>query len=89
MDLKALVDSEVLIYDKHFSHQEIRGLIEFYRTPLGQKTLKELPAVVSESAQAGQKWGEDLGRDSMKEVLAEHPDLAKSLEDAAKVSLPH
>jgi uncharacterized protein len=89
IDMQQLLDLAVPIYDKHLSHPEVRGLIEFYQTPLGQKTLKVLPAMLSELQEAGRKWGSDLGRDSMKEVLAEHPDLAKDLEDAAKTAQPH
>jgi hypothetical protein len=34
----------------------------------------------------GGKWGEELGRQSMIEVLAEHPELAKEMEDASKAA---
>jgi len=33
--------------------------------------------------QMGQAWGEALGKESMAEVLAEHPDLAKAYEAAS------
>lgn len=86
LDMQGLIDLAVPIYDKHLSHEEVRGLIEFYQTPLGQKTLKVLPTMLSELQQGGRKWGEDLGRTSMQQVLAEHPDLAKALEDASKAA---
>lgn len=89
IDMQRLLDLAVPIYDKHLSHEEVRGLIEFYQTPLGQKTLKVLPTMLAELQEAGRRWGGDQGRDSMKEVLAEHPDLAKALEDAAKAAQPH
>lgn len=31
------------VYDKYYSDQEIKGLIEFYSTPLGRKLLDSLP----------------------------------------------
>jgi uncharacterized protein len=83
-DPQQVVDMVVPIYDKHLSHEEIKGLIAFYGTPLGKKTLSVLPAITAESGEAGQKWGENLGRDCMREVLAEHPDLASALEGASK-----
>lgn len=86
LDTQQLVELAVPIYDKYLSHEEVRGLIEFYQTPLGQKTLKVLPTMITELQQAGRKWGEDLGRNSMQEVLAEHPDLAKQLEEAGKAA---
>jgi len=89
LDMQQLLDLAIPIYDKYLSHEEVRGLIEFYQTPLGQKTLKVLPTMLTELQEAGRKWGENLGRDSMREVLAEHPDLAKALEGAAQTAQPH
>ena len=83
-----LADRAIPVYDKHYSSAEIKELIRFYETPVGQKLLKELPAVSAELQQAGSAWGEDVGKQTMMEVLAEHPDLAKALEAAAKQSKP-
>ncbi|BDU76111.1 DUF2059 domain-containing protein [Mesoterricola sediminis] len=41
------------VYMRHFSEQELRGLAAFYRTPLGRKTLEQLPVVMREGAQVG------------------------------------
>lgn len=49
------------IYDKHFTHQEIRQLIAFYESPLGRKISTTLPEIQRESIEAGQAWGEQLG----------------------------
>jgi uncharacterized protein len=70
------------IYDKYYTAQDIKELIHFYDSPIGKKMATVLPMVTSESQAAGSKWGEELGRSSMMEVLAEHPDLRKALEDA-------
>jgi uncharacterized protein len=84
MNLAELLNLSVPIYDKHFTHAEIKGLLAFYKTPLGQKSINELPQLMGEMMNAGQKWGEDLGRTSMFEVLAEHPEYEKSMEEAQK-----
>ena len=86
VDAQQLVELAIPIYDKHFSDDEIKGLIQFYQTPLGQKMIRALPMVTGELQREGKRWGEGLGRDSMREVLAEHPDLAQALEAAAKSS---
>jgi uncharacterized protein len=83
-DVQHLLDLAVPVYDKNFSHQEIRSLIEFYQTPLGQKTIAALPKVTAEMQEQGRKWGEELGKQCMLEVLAEHPDLADALNAAAQ-----
>jgi Uncharacterized protein conserved in bacteria (DUF2059) len=51
-------------YESAFSEQEIRDLLAFYRTPLGQKALAELPSLV-------RKESELLGR----EMTAHQPEL--------------
>lgn len=78
-----LLALSIPVYDKHFSLEEIEGLTKFYQTPLGKKAASVLPQVVSECQAAGSKFGEEIGRQSMTEILEERPDLKKSMEDAA------
>jgi hypothetical protein len=85
-EVQHLLDLAVPVYDKNFSHQEIRSLIEFYQTPLGQKAIATLPKVTAEMQELGRKWGEDLGKQCMVEVLSEHPELADALNVAAQSS---
>lgn len=78
-----LLDLMVPIYAKYFTKEEIEGLTRFYLTPLGQKALSVLPQTLTEAQTESRKWGEQLGREAMVEVLDEHPDLKKALEEAA------
>jgi uncharacterized protein len=77
-----LLDLTIPIYDKYFAKEDIDGLGQFYQTPLGKKVISVLPEVLIESQTAAMNMGEQMGRQAMLEVLAEHPDLAKALEDA-------
>ena len=83
-----LLDIAVPIYDKYYSDEEIKQLIHLYQTPIGKKLLSATPKVMGELQQAGEKWGEAIGRQSMLEVLAEHPELEKALQDAQKTAHP-
>jgi len=76
------------LYDKYYSPEDLKGLIQFYATPVGQKTLTVLPKLMPELQDEGRKWGEGLGRESMLEVFSEHPELKKALEDAQKNAQP-
>jgi hypothetical protein len=87
-DTQQLLDQIVPLYDKYLSDQEIKDLIQFYRSPLGQKTTQVMPTLTAEAQEVGRKWGEALGRQSMLEVLAEHPELEKAMEDARKPADP-
>lgn len=56
-----LEEMMVPVYERHFSSDEIRQLLTFYQTSLGQKVLVTLPAVMQESVLAGQVWGQRIG----------------------------
>jgi hypothetical protein len=84
MDGDRMTDLAVPVYDKYLSDQDVKDLVAFYQTPLGQKTLTVIPKMVAELQEQGRKMGEEAGRQSMMEVLAEHPELQQALEEAAK-----
>lgn len=65
-----LVTLIVPVYDRHFSHEEIKQLIGFYETPLGQKLLKELPGVTQESLTLSENWGRKMGQRVMNRLEA-------------------
>jgi Uncharacterized protein conserved in bacteria (DUF2059) len=85
-DPETLLSLSIPVYDKYFTTEEIKGLTAFYTTPLGHKTMEALPKVMGECQEAGRKWGEQTGRGSMLEVLAEHPELKTAMEAASKPS---
>lgn len=70
IDTEELVQMTVPIYDKHFTHEEIRGMIAFYHTPLGAKLIEKLPAIAQESMAAGMKWGEEIGQKAVARLQA-------------------
>ena len=74
-DPHALTEIIVPIYDKYFSEEDLKGLLEFYRSPLGQRTLKALPEITREAQAAGFALGQQAAEAAMKEVQAEHPEL--------------
>ncbi|HEX7124434.1 MAG TPA: DUF2059 domain-containing protein [Thermodesulfobacteriota bacterium] len=55
------VDAMILLYHRHFTHEEIRGLVAFYETPLGRKAGSLAPIMSQEGLRIGQQWGESLG----------------------------
>jgi len=53
-----LTEQMVAIYATHFTPEDIRGLLAFYSSVLGQKTVASMPAIFQEGAAAGQLWAE-------------------------------
>jgi uncharacterized protein len=65
IDPAELIRMTIPIYDKHFTQEEIRGLIAFYQTPVGSKYVEKLPAIAQDSMVIGMKWGEELVEKAM------------------------
>ena len=88
LGLSQLLDLAVPLYEQNYSDSEIKSLIAFYETPLGQKVVRVTPAMPSEMMARGQKLGEEVGRTSMLEVIAEHPEFQKAMEEAQQNAGP-
>lgn len=61
-DLDDFYDKLTIICYKHFTEDELKKMIEFYESPIGKKMVKETPAMLKESMDAGRIWGEEIGR---------------------------
>ena len=55
------IDLIIPIYAKRFSNDELDGLISFYESPVGAKTVRVMPQITREAMQIGQTWGQSLG----------------------------
>lgn len=60
LDMTRIRPVIVAIWARHFSHDDIRGLIEFYESPLGRKLVETQPAVMQESMAAGELWARQV-----------------------------
>ncbi|HNQ79104.1 MAG TPA: DUF2059 domain-containing protein [Acidobacteriota bacterium] len=65
-----LIERFVPVYAKHFTRDEVKGLIAFYSSPLGMKTIKELPLISRESMVIGNAWGKSVAGDVERRVMA-------------------
>ncbi len=76
-----LVDAIVPIYQKHLTKKDLAAISEFYSSSAGQKILTEMPAIMSESMQAGG----DIGRRIFSAKSAEFDKrLAELIEASAR-----
>ncbi|MBI1397240.1 MAG: DUF2059 domain-containing protein [Betaproteobacteria bacterium] len=66
----ALKDEMIPIYHRHFTDDEIREMIRFYSTDLGQKTIRVMPSLIQESMVAGRHWGEALAPELQRRIRA-------------------
>jgi len=63
-----LVEMLVPVYKKHLTLKDIKGLIRFYKKPLGKKFAKKTPLIMAESMQIGQEWGKKIGEEFFKKL---------------------
>ncbi|PTX15279.1 hypothetical protein C8N40_108171 [Pontibacter mucosus] len=66
-----LVNLNIPIYDKHYTHQDIKDMIALYKTPLGQKMLEKTPLVMQESMMKGQQYGQEVAMRIIQKMQAE------------------
>ncbi|HIE64628.1 MAG: DUF2059 domain-containing protein [Nitrospira sp.] len=48
------------IYVKHLSVEEMQAIIDFYKSPAGERLLDKLPQITRETMNAGRQWGAEL-----------------------------
>ena len=60
VDFDELVELTIPIYEKHFTHDDIKQMIAFYQSPIGKKLLKKQPAILKESMAVGIAWAQKI-----------------------------
>lgn len=63
-----LMDKMVPVYQKHFTAEDVAGLLKFYKSPLGQKVISQMPVTMAEGMKIGQQWGRERGEAMIKEL---------------------
>lgn len=57
---QSFIDLVVPIYDRHFTHEDVLGLIEFYESPIGRKYVQAQTGITQDSMMAGQKLAQQI-----------------------------
>jgi uncharacterized protein len=71
-------DQVVGIYDKHFTDDEIKGLLQFYGSPLGQKVAAEMPKIGRETQAAIRAISAKAAKESLAEMKQQYPEIGQS-----------
>jgi uncharacterized protein len=83
-DTNQLTESVIPIYDKHLSSDDLKQLLQYYRSPLGQRMLKVLPEVARESQAAGFALGQKAAEESMEDLRADYPEFVQNPKEEEK-----
>jgi uncharacterized protein len=68
----------VALYDKHYSDNEIKSLLQFYGSPLGQKVATESPKIFREIQETTRTEGAKAVRDALQQVKQENPGVGQN-----------
>jgi hypothetical protein len=77
-DVDQVTEQLVGIYDKHYTEDEIKGLLQFYGSPLGQKVAAENPKISREIQAATRAASAKAAREAFTEVKMQNPEIGQS-----------
>ena len=58
--MPSLYDKLADIYMKEYTHQDVKGMLAFYETPLGKKMSSKAGPIFEQTMAAAQEWGQIL-----------------------------
>lgn len=71
LDFDSFIAMYIPLYDKYYSHDDIKGLIVFYESPIGKKILSVTPRLMAESLPLGQAWGFEVAQKILQQMKKE------------------
>jgi len=77
-DVEQLTEQLVVIYDKHYTDDEIKTLLQFYGSPVGQKVAAETPKIGREIQAASRTTGAKAAKDALQALKAQNPEIGQS-----------
>lgn len=77
-DVDQVTDQLVGVYDKHYTDDEIKGLLQFYGSPLGQKVAAEMPKINREVQAAVRAASGKAAREALAEMKKQNPEIGQS-----------
>src|SRR5580658_4711232 len=66
-----MVDTAARAYASHFTEPELKQILAFYQSPVGQKMVVEEPRALDESMSYAGSWGDNLSIEVMSRLRAE------------------
>jgi hypothetical protein len=52
----------IKLYVKHYTEEELKAMVDFYKSPVGQSIISKQGAVMEEMMLIGAKWGEEYAK---------------------------
>jgi len=77
-DVDRVNEQLVALYDKHYTDDEIKNLLQFYGSPLGQKVAAESPKIFREIQETTRNEATKAVKDALQEAKLENPGVGQN-----------
>jgi hypothetical protein len=77
-DVDKVTEQLVALYDKHYTDDEIKSLLQFYGSPLGQKVAAESPKIFREIQETTRAEAAKAAKDALQEAKQENPGVGQN-----------
>jgi hypothetical protein len=77
-DVDTVADQLISVYDKHYTDDEIKGLLQFYGSPLGQKVAAESPKIGREIQESIRLSSGKAAKEALQEAKQENPGVGQN-----------
>jgi uncharacterized protein len=77
-DVDKVTNQLVSLYDKHYTDDEIKGLLQFYGSPLGQKVAAENPKIFREIQETTRGEAAKAIKDALQQARQQNPGVGQN-----------
>ena len=77
-DVDQVTEQLVAIYDKHYTDDDIKTLLQFYGSPVGQKVAAEMPQISREIQAASRVAGAKAAKEAIQALRQQYPQMSQS-----------
>jgi uncharacterized protein len=78
-DVDRVNEQLVAVYDKHYSDEEIKSLLQFYGSPLGQKVAGESPKIFREIQETTRAEAAKAVKEALQQARQENPGVGQNV----------
>lgn len=77
-DVDAMSEEVVKLYDKHFRADELKALLQFYGSPIGQKYAAEMPKLTRELQGQTRALATKAAKEALQAMKEQNPEVGQS-----------
>jgi uncharacterized protein len=77
-DVDRVNEQLVALYDKHYTDEEVKSLLQFYGSPLGQKVAAESPKIFREIQETTRSEAAKAAKEALQQARQENPGIGQN-----------